>query len=133
MTADDTAPAEVIDVLVIDDEPEFCAVVESVAELAGLACRCVTSSADFTPELLDRARVVVLDLSMPGMTGPAIMAEMGRRGSSAAVILMSGFDAGILEASAAQGRRRGANVVTALAKPVMASDLLGVIRDAVQA
>ena len=74
--------------------------------------------------------VVVLDLAMPGGDGIEMLRFLAERQSRAAVVVLSGFDARVVDAAVRLGRSIGLNMAPALAKPVTVDDLLGAIRAA---
>jgi DNA-binding response OmpR family regulator len=125
LNADDARPS----LVVIDDEPELCSFIAEVAEMAGY--KPITFSDGNALASLDLHAIdaVVLDLSMPSPSGPEILSTLGNAGCSAPVLLVSGFDSTLLEASASLGRRRGANVVGTAQKPLRMATLLALLKN----
>ena len=115
--------------LVIDDEPDLCAFVAEVAEMAGFVPITISDGREFASLDLTSIDAVVLDLSMPAPSGPEILLALGNAGCTAPVLLVSGFDTSLLEASASLGRRRGANVVGTAQKPLRAASLLSLLEN----
>lgn len=80
-------------VTVIDDET---AVLESMSELLealGFAVDTYSSAASFLASAsLERARCLLLDVAMPGMTGPELMRELEARGRQIPVVLITAHD-----------------------------------------
>jgi CheY-like chemotaxis protein len=70
-------------ILIVDDEPEFVDVLADVLRRAG---HTVDGSVDAAAALKSTEDtsydVLVLDMFMPGMSGPEFFAELRRRGSS---------------------------------------------------
>ncbi len=77
-------------VLVVDDEPQINRLISDALELSGLACR-TAGSGEEARQLLRRRqfRVVITDISMPGLGGLELLGYCKRRGGCE-VILMTG-------------------------------------------
>lgn len=119
------APAERPAILIIDDEPAVRNVTRSLLERAGY--RVLTAATG--PEGLDvysahasDIGLIVLDLTMPRMSGKEVLAELAQRGS-VRVVLASGYThPGALPA--------GPNIVGFLHKPFRFAELMRVIEQA---
>ncbi|MCB9650120.1 MAG: CHASE domain-containing protein [Deltaproteobacteria bacterium] len=81
-------------VLVVDDEVEVRGVLRRILERSGVQVveaadgrRCLELLRDGSPPI----QVVLMDVSMDGLSGPATLAEMRRRGMQIPVVLMSGY------------------------------------------
>jgi len=110
-------------VLVIDDEPEICDFVEEVAEDMGFDVFTTSVSTEFPTTYSNAFVCVIMDLSMPGMDGIEIIRFMADQGSRSKLILMSGFDLGILTMAEKLAKDRGLEVLGALGKPIVPEDL----------
>ncbi len=115
--------------LVIDDEPEIGDFVVRVAKLAGYDALAVTEAAEFRKLVADWAPShIVLDLMVPDVDGIELFRFLADRKSRARIIVMSGVDPSILEASKRLGDARGLDIVATVAKPVRASELGNLLR-----
>ena len=104
--------------LVIDDEPSICNVIEVIAEAAGYEVCATTSAADFKCYVTSNdPTVIVLDVVMPDTDGIELMRYLAECGCKAPVLVMSGHRA-YLGLSEALGRALGMPSVTALPKPL---------------
>jgi len=113
--------------LVVDDEPELCALVARVAERAGFAVQ-TTNDPSRLAELYDGGlAAIVLDLAMPGVDGVELLRELAWCGCRASIILMSGFDAKVLETAGRLGAGLGLHIAGQLAKPIRAADLIDLL------
>jgi DNA-binding NarL/FixJ family response regulator len=113
-------------VLLVDDNQAILARVETVLSPA---CVVVGSATDGTTAVkaalsLD-PDVVVLDISMPGMSGFEVAARLRTEGSSAAVVFLTVHDEEELISAARQSGGMGYVV-----KPRIGSDLLTAVREA---
>lgn len=112
-------PAVAAKVLVFDDDESVGRLVVRVATLAGVPATAVARAEAFRQALRESTpQIVVLDLQLgetDGIEQVRYLAEQGFRG---AVILMSGFDARVLDTAGALGRSLGLAVAGTLQKPV---------------
>lgn len=111
-------------VLVVDDEEDIRILVRRALEREGYS---VVVAADGA-EALDIARaqpldVVVLDLLMPGMDGPAVLGELRRIAEDAPVIILTGYPDGELMARALEF-----SPVTLVAKPARLDKIVEAVR-----
>lgn len=109
-------------VMVVDDESDILATVREGLEDFG--CRVITASTGEEAlgryqELKGQVDLVILDLGMPGMGGPACLREFKRMRPSLPVIISSGYCA---DSQAEELMRQGATEY--LTKPYKLADLL---------
>ncbi|MEY3340335.1 MAG: hypothetical protein RLZZ269_246, partial [Actinomycetota bacterium] len=79
-------------VLVIDDEPAICELIEAVAESAGFSVRTASSPGEIEEAIQGRFDLVVLDLSLGELDGIEVMSRLGATRRGLPVILVSGAD-----------------------------------------
>jgi FixJ family two-component response regulator len=95
----------------------------------GFAARAFSSAEEFlSSDYLDQTGCLILDIAMPGMTGPELYQELVRRGHRIPVIFITGQRDEMLRD---QALKRGA--AGFLLKPFTDGDLLSVINKALQA
>jgi CheY-like chemotaxis protein len=105
-------------VLILDDDELVGVLLETVARLDGLATRLTSGHEDFFAALDTWAPThLVIDLTMPGMTGEDVLRELALRQCRAAIIIASGSEPQRLEAAVAQARSAALAVVGTLPKP----------------
>ncbi|HEV2745713.1 MAG TPA: response regulator [Allosphingosinicella sp.] len=110
-------------VYVVDDDPGARAWIGELCEDQGIECSGFAGGEEFLAAV-DRLRpgCVLLDMRMPRIGGLRVQAELVRRGSSMAVVSMTGF--GGVE-TAVRSMKLGA--VEFLEKPFATDDLLAAI------
>ncbi len=110
--------------LVIDDEPDLCEFIATVAGQCGFVARTAGNITTFLEQLdLLRPTVIVLDLQMPGVDGIELLRELGTRQHDAQILVISGLDSRVLTTAEQYGKSRGLNMLGALAKPIELPDL----------
>lgn len=104
-------------VLVIDDEPAVCELIETVAESAGFTTTSASTRDDIESSLLGRFDVVVLDLSLGDIDGIEIIGRLSAIKKGLPVILVSGADEVLLASARRIAEMQRLRVVATLAKP----------------
>lgn len=118
-------------VLVIDDDPDVAAL---VSEFAGeLGCQTKTACGRRSIETaVDafRPQVVILDLMMPETDGVEVLRYLAERELRSGIIIASGGEPRVLDATTRLARSLNLNLIGALAKPVSLADLERLLRTA---
>ena len=118
-------------ILVVDDDPVFLAVAESV--VLSLGDHTVTTACDGVEGLaaLQAAcqpiDVIVLDLNMPKMDGLAYLRSLGEQGYGGAVLLSSGESEAILDAARRMGEMLGVRICGSVKKPIRTEDFVALL------
>lgn len=117
--------------LVVDDQRLDQAIAKHAAAQAGYV---TTSAASITEcrDLLEKGErfaVVVLDLSLGSEDGLAALPILSRLSPDAVVVLASGFDGRILNASQRLASRLGLQVAGVLRKPILPAALQRILRN----
>ena len=112
-------------VCVVDDDPSMREALPDLLDELGFAAHAYASPEAFlASEHLETADALVLDVAMPGMTGPDLQEELKRRGSGIPIVFITAHND---EAVRARLIKQGA--VECLLKPFSDTAL----RDAVEA
>lgn len=115
--------------LIVDDEREFCEFVRKVASELNFNVS-VTCRAKEFQECYESVHpdVVVLDVVMPDTDGVELVQWLAERGYTGKTIVVTGFNAGYASATKSLGTAKGLVSITTLSKPVR----LKVLREALQ-
>jgi DNA-binding response OmpR family regulator len=113
-----------LDILIVDDEPQVGRVMVHAVEAWGCSSRLALSAAAFRAAYDEAApNAVILDLSLPSGDGIEILRFLAERQAKAAVIIVSGCDARVVEAAGRLGGALGLRIAATLAKPAPVSEL----------
>lgn len=111
-------------VLVIEDDLDTRDLYCEALEIAGFDAHCVSTGADALAAVAKvRPRVVLLDLSLPDMSGEVFVGELEKQGLRAGLqlILLSGWD-DLAE------KARALNAAAYLRKPIHLNQLFDLVR-----
>ena len=110
--------------LVVDDEPDFAEFVSNAAGELGYETRVCTQSKEFRRDYADFAPThIVLDVVMPEIDGIEIMQWLADQGSTARVVVTTGYNPQYAKMAGLVGADRGLQTVKILTKPIRLADL----------
>jgi EAL domain-containing protein (putative c-di-GMP-specific phosphodiesterase class I) len=105
--------------LILDDDETLARICAQIGESVGYQVRAAVAAAEFWRAIEESPpSVIILDLRMPGTDGVEILRGLSDRRVGARILLLSGSDAALLEATQRLGRDRGLAMVGAVTKPV---------------
>ncbi len=114
--------------LIVDDEPAMARLIKRVAESCGYEVTVTHDSEEFVDALVAREPdAIALDLSLPQIDGVELLRFLATARCRAKILIISGFDARVLETSGRLGEARGLNIAGTLMKPVRAAELRAAI------
>ncbi len=117
-------------VMIVDDDPGFGEFVRKVAQGCGFDALLMTEAAAFLAEIgRGQPDLIMLDLQMPGTDGVEVLRTLADSGCTASILVMSGFDAKVVDTARRLGAARGLKMVQVLTKPIRAADLRTVLTD----
>jgi FixJ family two-component response regulator len=77
-------------VSIVDDDESVRESLPDLLNELGFAARAFTSAAEFlASDALDQTRCLMLDIAMPGMSGPELQCELARRQWAAPIIFIT--------------------------------------------
>jgi FixJ family two-component response regulator len=114
---------------VVDDDESVRESLPDLLKEFGFEAQAFSSAEEFlASESIGETRCLVLDVAMPGMTGPDLQRELTRRAQSIPIVFITAHrDASLRPRLIAQG------AVECLLKPFEAADLLQALNTALQA
>jgi EAL domain-containing protein (putative c-di-GMP-specific phosphodiesterase class I)/DNA-binding CsgD family transcriptional regulator len=114
--------------LVFDDDAAVGRLVMRVASLAGLEATAVTEPTAFRQSLVDAPpQVILLDLQLGVTDGVEQLRYLAEQHYGGAIVVMSGFDARVLAATATVAKNLELNIAATLPKPIRVAELEDVI------
>jgi len=114
--------------IVDDDESMRCAVKSLVTSLGFAACTFASAEEFLASDCLDQTRCLILDVAMPGMSGPDLQRELARRRQEIPIVFITAHADVSVRPSLLE---RGA--VECLLKPFSETALLDALRAALRA
>jgi DNA-binding response OmpR family regulator len=114
----------------IDDTKEIRAIIVAVGAMAGYDCIEAGCPSEIAIALDQNPDLIVLDMSMPEMDGFEVIKELARRKSAARLIILSGFDPGVVKAAEVIAKASNLHLWARLKKPIDVVSLLKQIKGA---
>ena len=110
-------------ILVIDDNPDLCALVVAAAQHKGIDCIAAADADTFFAKLTLDISLIMLDLVMPKVDGVELLRMLGKQKCATPIVLMSGVGARVLETAVSLAKLLGLNVAGHLRKPFRIAEL----------
>jgi len=108
---------------IVDDDPGMLALLRDIAEDIGFSVRSYRDGRDFCENFDSSMGIIVLDLMMPGIDGVEVMRFLASKSYRQPLILISGYDVGVLHSAQTLAEEQNLNVVTSLTKPIEVATL----------
>jgi FixJ family two-component response regulator len=115
-------------VSIVDDDESIRLALPDLVRQFGYAVRAFSSAEEFlASDYVGQTRCLILDVVMPGMSGPALQRELERRGQAIPIVFITGYtDEELREQGLAQG------AVEYLFKPFSETALLEALKAALR-
>ncbi len=108
---------------IVDDDIPTCELLQSAVSPLFSEIKIFNDARLFLTSELTSVDIVLLDLMMPNMDGVEVIRSLAQINCSATLVLMSGYDEGVLHSSDRLAREYGLNVAGHLSKPIAISKL----------
>lgn len=114
---------------VVDDEPAIREFVAAVARQAGFDVKMAGSGNELLGLLAESfPHIIILDLNMANTDGVQVMRQLAERAVGSKIVIFSGSDVRVIEASSEIAQQRGLTIGAILQKPVRKVELLEVLQ-----
>jgi len=107
---------------IVDDDEHICMLLKTVTE-EYFYVETYQVATDFLKQKIYDDDIILLDLMMPDVDGIEVMRSLSKMKTKAALILMSGYDLGVLHSALKLAEEYGLNVITDFIKPINLSEL----------
>lgn len=104
-------------VLIVDDETELLELIADMAEIEGFSPTKLSDSTKFREIYDDSYKLIFLDLMMPEVDGVEVLRYLGEFKSQVPIVLMSGFDDGVLNVATELAKEHQLTIVDTVTKP----------------
>ncbi|PCJ49732.1 MAG: hypothetical protein COA74_04575 [Gammaproteobacteria bacterium] len=113
------------EVFIIDDEEQIADLLGEAVSLSGFIPNIYTDATIFFEEnKYNNKSIIILDLNMPKMDGIEVIRELSKNGSKASLILMSGYDVGVLRSAEKLAHAYELEIMTSINKPIQLDELM---------
>jgi len=116
-------------VVIVDDDPHYAELLREMLDTLDYSVTVFTNPVAFLDSLIPCDSIVLLDLKMPQLDGVEVIREMAARDITARIVLVSGYDSGVLHSAQQLAKAHRLNVVNRITKPVMMNDLRDVLAE----
>jgi EAL domain-containing protein (putative c-di-GMP-specific phosphodiesterase class I)/FixJ family two-component response regulator len=105
-------------VLIVDDDTLTCNLLKTIVEPIFDNVKTFQQPREFLALTPSRQDIIILDLMMPDMDGIEIIRHLAKHKSRANLILVSGYDSGVLHSAETLALSCGLNVISTFTKPI---------------
>ena len=114
---------------IVDDDVALASLFKEIAETVGFGVNVYFNGAEFLDALDEPSSVIMLDLMMPGMDGVEVIRKLAERKIDSSLILVSGYDKGVLHSAHELAQEARLNVASSLTKPIHVAALQQLLSD----
>jgi len=115
---------------IIDDDQQMVELLSEYAHLLGHSSNSYTEAEEFFDDIKNFAShsIVILDLNMPGMDGIEVMRRLAKTNRKLPLVLVSGYDSGVLHSAEQLAKAYSLNIIATLSKPFNFYDFKTIIQ-----
>ncbi len=106
-------------IYIIDDDQQMVELLTEYADLLECNSNSYTKAEDFFDDIETFAlhSIIILDLNMPGMDGIEVMRRLAKTNRKLPLVLVSGYDSGVLHSAEQLAKAYSLNIIATLSKP----------------
>jgi len=121
-------------IYIIEDEQHTANLFGDIVKLMGYQANIYTQAHDFfaSNKQFQENAIIILDLNMPEMDGIEVIRRLAEVAKSPALILVSGYDQGVLHSAEQLAQAHALRVIASLTKPLEVKTLQSVIQKYIQ-
>ena len=112
---------------IVDDDPFTCDLLEAIAKPLFLNIETFQSSRLFSNVKINDDDIILLDLMMPNMDGIEVIRFLAKSNATATLVLISGYDRGVLHSAEALAQDHGLRVAKHFTKPIPTTELISLL------
>lgn len=112
---------------IVDDEPDIVALLQDIAKNIFPQIEVFVDSSEFINKKTTSEDIIILDIKMPKMDGVEILRRLAEKDCRSKLILISGFNAGVLHSTAMLGQQLGLQVVAQITKPAEPDEIHSIL------
>ncbi len=116
-------------VMVLDDEADLTELIADIAEMSGHEVVTLNDSTRFEKVFGHHIDVLFIDLNMPGKDGIEILRYLGKIKADVSIVIVSGFDSGVLDVAAELAKEHELKIHSTLTKPFRIESVKQVLAD----
>lgn len=116
-------------IYIIDDEPQAVSLLSEYVQLMDCVAIGYTAAEDFFAEKDAHIKdsIIILDLNMPKMDGIEVMRQLVATGRLSPLILISGYDSGVLHSAEQLAKAYSLDIIATMAKPFTFSSFKSIL------
>lgn len=117
-------------IYIIDDEPQAVSLLSEYVQLMDCVAIGYTAAADFFAEKDSYIKdsIIILDLNMPKMDGIEVMRQLVATDRLSPIILISGYDSGVLHSAEQLAKAYSLDIIATMAKPFSFSSFKSILQ-----
>ncbi|MBL4909582.1 MAG: response regulator, partial [Alteromonadaceae bacterium] len=108
---------------IVDDDAQTCNLLRTIASEVFTCVDTYQDGRVFLQQTLNEQDVILLDLMMPDMDGVEVIRHLAKNQVKATLILISGYDRGVLHSAEALAQDHGLRVAGNFTKPISINEL----------
>lgn len=118
-------------IYIIDDEPQTVSLLTEYIQLVDCVAIGYTEAEDFFQDndSYIQDSIIILDLNMPKMDGIEVMRQMVATGRLSPLILISGYDSGVLHSAEQLAKAYSLDIIATMAKPFTFSNFKSILQE----